>query len=354
MEQKIVAELKERLHELFPFDGVELSLAVRDKSSNSLQFDLSGHFRIAGIGFDIGVEVIPPHKASLLPDIIERLKVHVGKRSSRVPVIVGEYFSPQRQKQFREAGVNYIDLSGNVFLHHGSVYVERVGFANRYPEMRRGRGPFSDKASLILRVLLPEKRRPWGVREMADRVGLDPGFVSRMARELESRGYAARVDSKIERSNPELILEDWVRDYSYRKNRSESWFCLADSPEAILERLRRLKPPERLEYALGLHAGASLVAPHALYHEVHLIVSGEKEADFFIAGLQLRKVSQGGNVVLLFPFYKRSAFWDVQSRDGLKVASDLQLYLDLYNYPLRGREQAEHLYEKRLRKTFEG
>ena len=97
-----------------------------------------------------------------------------------------------------------------------------------------------------------------------------------------------------------------------------------------------------------------MVAPHAVYHEVHLFVSGEKEADFFIAGLQLRKVSQGGNVVLLFPFYKRSVFWDVQLRDGLRVASDLQLYLDLYNYPLRGREQAEHLYEKRLRKRFEG
>ena len=354
MEPKIVAELKERLHELFPFDGVELSLAARGKSSNSLQFDLIGHFRIAGSGFDIGVEVTPPHKAALLPEIIQSLKAHAGKRSSRVPVIVGPYFSPQRQKQFREAGVNYIDLSGNVFLHHGSIYVERVGFANRYPEMRRGRGAFSDKASLILRVLLSEKRRPWGVREMADRVGLDPGFVSRMARELASRGYAARVDSKIERLNPELILEDWVRDYSYRKNRAESWFCLADSPEAILERLRRLKPPESLAYALGLHAGASLVAPHAVYNEVHLFVSGEKEADFFIAGLKLRKVSQGGNVVLVFPFYKRSVFWGVQNRNGIKVTSDIQLFLDLYNYPLRGREQAEHLYEKRLKKQFEG
>jgi len=38
----------------------------------------------------------------------------------------------------------------------------------------------------------------------------------------------------------------------------------------------------------------------------------------------------------------------------LRVVSDLQLYLDLYNYPVRGLEQAEHLYEKRLSQMIEG
>ncbi len=354
MEQEIIAELEKRLQELIPIDGIELSLAACKNNSISLQPDYSGHLQLAGSELDVAVEVIPPHKVSLLPEIINRLKAHADKRLNRVPVIVARYFSPQRQQQCREAGVNFIDLSGNVFLNQGHVYVERVGFANRYPEIRKGRGPFSDKASLILRVLLSEKPRRWGVREMAGRVGLDPGFVSRMAKELESRGYAARVDSKIERLNPEQILDDWVRDYSYRKNRVESFFCLADSPEVILDRMRRLNIPEELDHALGLHAGASLVAPHAVYNEVHVYVSGQEEADFFISGLKLRKVSQGGNVALLFPFYKQSVLWAVQSIDELKVTADIQLYLDLYNHPLRGREQAEYLYKKRLKKKFEG
>jgi hypothetical protein len=354
MEQEIIAELEKRLHELISIDGIELCLAPNKDKSISLRPDFSGHIRIAGRRLDVALEVISPQKISLLPQIISRLKSSSGSRPDQVSVIVGRYFSAQRQKQCREAGVNFIDLSGNVFLHQGNVYVERAGFANRYPEIRKGRGPFSDKASLILRVLLSEKRRRWGVREMAERVGLDPGFVSRMARELESRGYAARVDSKIELLQPEQVLEDWVRDYSYRKNRAESFFCLADSPEVILDRMRRLNIPEELEHALALHAGAALVAPHAVYGEVHIYIPGEKEADFFISGLKLRKVSQGANVILLFPFYKRSVFWAVKSRDELKVTSDLQLYLDLYNYPLRGREQAEHLYGKRLKKKFEG
>lgn len=353
MEQEIVVELEKRLQELVPIERVELSLAPREKNSISLRPEFSGHLRLAGSRFDVAIEAVSPRKISILPEIINRLKAHADKRRSLVPVIVARYFSPERQKQCREAGINFIDLSGNVFIHRDAVYVERVGFPNRYPEIRKGRGPFADKASLMLRVLLSERQRRWGVREMAKRLGLDPGFVSRMARELELRGYAARVDSKIALLQPEQVLEDWVRDYSYRKNRAESFFFLADSPEVILDRMRRINIPEELDHALTLHAGASLIAPHAVYNEVHVYVSGREEADFFVSGLKLRKVSQGGNVVLLFPFYKNSVFWAVQSIDGLKVTADLQLYLDLYNYPLRGREQAEHLFEKRLKKKLE-
>jgi hypothetical protein len=36
------------------------------------------------------------------------------------------------------------------------------------------------------------------------------------------------------------------------------------------------------------------------------------------------------------------------------VVSDLQLYLDLHKFPIRGLEQAEHLYEKRLKQIVEG
>ena len=83
-----------------------------------------------------------------------------------------------------------------------------------------------------------------------------------MAQELESRGYIARTDAKIKLRQPNHILEDWVREYSCKKSRRESYFCLAKDPEVILEKIRRLNIPENLIYVLGLHAGAGLVAPH--------------------------------------------------------------------------------------------
>jgi hypothetical protein len=41
-------------------------------------------------------------------------------------------------------------------------------------------------------------------------------------------------------------------------------------------------------------------------------------------------------------------------RGILRDSEDLQLYLDLHSYPIRGLEQAEHLYEKRLKRIIEG
>jgi hypothetical protein len=37
-----------------------------------------------------------------------------------------------------------------------------------------------------------------------------------------------------------------------------------------------------------------------------------------------------------------------------QIVSDIQLYLDLNSYKLRGEEAAEHLFETRIRPHFEG
>ncbi len=60
-------------------------------------------------------------------------------------------------------------------------------------------------------------------------------------------------------------------------------------------------------------------------------------------------LDKGANLILMHPYYPNSAFYDSRVIDGLPVVSDIQLYLDLYGYPVRGREQAEHLFQKRLK-----
>jgi hypothetical protein len=71
--------------------------------------------------------------------------------------------------------------------------------------------------------------------------------------------------------------------------------------------------------------------------------------NYFKKQLDLDEAQQGENVVLMFPYYKHSVFYGRQKAKDLWIVSDIQLYLDLYNYPIRGLEQAEHLFEKRLK-----
>ncbi len=70
--------------------------------------------------------------------------------------------------------------------------------------------------------------------------------------------------------------------------------------------------------------------------------------------LKLKDSEKGANFIFLLPYYKNSVFYGMQRIKNLRVVSDLQLYLDLYNYPVRGLEQAEHLYEKRRSQMIEG
>jgi hypothetical protein len=58
--------------------------------------------------------------------------------------------------------------------------------------------------------------------------------------------------------------------------------------------------------------------------------------------------AEDGRVHLLKPQYRQSLWENTEIRDGLPVASDLQLMLDLWNHPMRGREQAELILEKHL------
>ncbi len=310
--------------------------------------DFRGSIRFRDQEFDIAGEVVSQNSSAIFKDKLGRLKAFASHENEIVPVVVAQYLSEGKREACKKAGINYIDLSGNVLLSFENLYIERVGFPNRFPEERRGRNPFSDKASLILRLLLSHKKRLWGIRELAGELDLDPGFVSRMARELENRNYAARVNSKLRIRNAKSILEDWVREYNYKKNRESRFFCLAKRPEEIIAKLSGAEIPSDIPYALGLQAGSSLISPYAVFDSVHIYVRDQQAINYFKKQLELEEARQGENVVLMLPYYKHSAFYGRQKAKNLWVVSDLQLYLDLYNYPIRGLEQAEHLFEKRL------
>ena len=348
-EYDIANELEKSIGRLLPVSGLEVFV----EHKRSRRWDLFIKADYQGLCFDIIVEAVGLNSLPAFQNKINRLKSS-AQGDHVVPVLAAPYLSPERQALCREAGVYFMDLSGNVFIAHRSFFVERIGFPNKYPEKRRRRYPFSDKASLILREMLRDPRQQWGIRELAEKIGLDPGYVSRMAKSLSESGYASRVSGKLKIRSPKEILDDWVRAYDLKRNEHHRFFILASDVKSILRRLQEINIPQKCNYALSVQAGAGLVAPHAVYKEVHLYVSDDEGIEFFKKELDLKDADQGANLVLMRPYYKYSVFYDSRELEGLRVVSDIQLYLDLYGYPVRGREQAEHLYDKRLERLFSG
>jgi len=101
-------------------------------------------------------------------------------------------------------------------------------------------------------------------------------------------------------------------------------------------------------YGVAGPGGGHVVAPYAEFDRVDVYVRDEDDAAFVASKLEARPADRGANLQIMIPYYRISAFFACRRIEVLPVVSDLQLYLDLYDFPVRGREQAEHLYARRL------
>lgn len=355
-EEEIVSELRKRIRELFPIGDAKIVPFDKSLFGSSLKqrpdIYIDYYFENSCIRL-IGDIVSAPGSAVLRNKIICLKSIRYDGKSK--PIIIAEFLSDQQRKICHDEDIAFLDLAGNIYLHYQGVYIDKVSPEKRRPAAPMDRNPFSDKASLFLRQMFIKPDRKWGIRELAEASGLSPGYVSKLSKYLEELNYI-RVNypqKEINLRNPKDILDDWVRAYDYRKNSEFKYFHQAKSPGEILDKLRHIKIPEKVEYALSSQAGANLVSPYAIYHEVHIYAAEKDAVDFFVKKLDLREAERGANLIFLLPYYRHSVFYDKQKVKDLWVVSDIQLYLDLYKYPVRGLEQAEHLYEKRLKKLIE-
>jgi len=312
-----------------------------------------------GRPIDLLVEVKPARYMAEIAQASHLLRHALDSHPNAIAVLVAPHLSEEQQRRCRSLGLNFLDLSGNAWLDAGSVYLDRSGHPNKFKERRRAKDVFSDKASLVLRVLLEAPGLPAGIREIADRVAVSPGWVSQVVSRLEEMGYAVSARKGVSIHNAEELLRDWASAYSYKKNAGSAYYLSFRSLEEGLEAFRQRagKVPDLPQHALSLHAGASLVKPHAVVPQIHVYVFGDppegrasgEDLEGFAEAVGLQSVAERGNVHLMSPYYVHGAKHGVRNLKGHPVVSDVQLFLDLYNYPVRGREQAEHLLETVLR-----
>jgi len=135
-ELEIIEQLKHKLKYLLPIKDLEIDIEVEKPIVNKLLPDLIMHVAYSNLKFDLVGEVLAQYSSSVLKAKIAALKSYVNHDKALVPIIIAEYLSPERREQCRDEGVYYLDLSGNVFIKHKSLYIERIGFPNLYPEKR--------------------------------------------------------------------------------------------------------------------------------------------------------------------------------------------------------------------------
>jgi hypothetical protein len=205
---------------------------------------------------------------------------------------------------------------------------------------------FAPKSSRVLRVLLVNFGKDWDERELAKETGVSSGLAHYVCRTLIELGFAARNEqNRIILVDPLRLLKRWASYHQYdRMNKFLDYFTFEREIDRFVEKFAGLDS----EYALCGLVGAWIVAPYVRPVDVHLYVSSESAAEDIAKSFGLNPTPKGGNVKFVLP-YDEGVFYRVQSVRDVKVVSNVQLYVDLYNFPARGEEASSQLLEIMLK-----
>jgi len=248
-------------------------------------------------------------------------------------------------EELRARGQSYVALTGAVRIQVPGVLIDRTDIRLMTGTVRsRKRSAFSDRASLVPRWLFSQ--RPQTTRtltNLATAAGVSPSVASYAVRDLAQRELveveAGGRERRIRLMDHRALIDAWAREYVWQDNLSISVLAPMGSPSRFLDRLVDFALPR---YAITLQAGASLFLPHAPVEQVYLYVDVPNQDRLSNLARRLDwPPDPKERLHLLIPHYRHSVWTHVSFRGEVPVVSELQLMLDLWNHPIRGREQAE-------------
>lgn len=347
---KIVTEVRERLKEILSeVSGIHVPdhqwVAREHGQPSDLGNDLK--VRIEGNSGQeqwLCVEVKSQGQPQKAQNAISQLKRSIethDAQKDRYPIFAAPYISPAAAKVCQEAGVGFLDLSGNCHLAFGSVYIHVEGKPNQYKPKREHGSLFSTKASRVLRPLLYGPLQPWKVVDLEREAGVSLGTVSTVRKELLKQAWAEDTEHGLRITKPDEVLDAWAKEDRWSKRTTvREYSLLMQDQDEIAEKLHRLV--ESQTHAFTQWYGAQLRRPYTVNHITTLYVSAFPEEHFIAGELLGRRVDSGGSLRLVVP-KDDGVFLGKQSSNGIPIVSDLQLYLDLIDAGMRGDEAAKEL-----------
>jgi hypothetical protein len=206
-----------------------------------------------------------------------------------------------------------------------------------------------DKANIIIRAMLAQPDRKWVARDFEKELGVGRARAATVLSALRTKGFVGGVRSgRLAYSvlqNREELLEEWLKVYKFEINEAHLYYA---PRENILSRLKEYFASRNgsKKYALTLHTGANFITNYVNTPTMYCYLPAENFENASLdlrQALDLKELKNGGNFYLIKPHYKTAVFYNTQTMKGYNVVSDLQLYLDLYHFPQRGRDHAEYL-----------
>jgi hypothetical protein len=211
--------------------------------------------------------------------------------------------------------------------------------------MRTVSNIFDKKSTQIIRCLLVNPQKAWTVREVAEEANCSVGYTHAVLTTLTNMQYLNRTQThKLRLINADLLLKRWAAYHQYTcANTFLQYYTFDREIDHFIQTLaERLKNEE---YALTSFSGAWLLSPYVRPADIHLYAKTAAEATKIARMLDIKPTEGSGNVKIVIP-QDESVFYGAQTVEGAKVVSNVQLFVDLWNFSSRGEDAAKSIYAK--------
>lgn len=258
-----------------------------------------------------------------------------------VPVLViAPFLSPRAQERLSAGGFAYADLTGNVRLSvpKAGLFIQTSGAReNPQPPVRDRKSLRGAKAGRLVRALA-DFRPPVGLRELAKRAGVDPGYTSRVVDVMTRDAIVVRTArGPITSVDWPALLRRWSEAYSPFQRQDLTWYLSARGLATTVEKLKAVSAP----YAVSGSWAATQFAPVA---PARLLLCYADDPEALARELDLRQTETGANVALVTP-YDPIVYERTSQQKGVTVAALSQVAVDLLTSPGRGPNEGDALIE---------
>jgi len=259
-----------------------------------------------------------------------------------VKLVAVPYMHKLGQQRCREAGISWLDLSGNADIRGPGVRVSIHGKQNLFKSPGRPLNPFAPKGSRVARILLYQPEMSFRQRDLAKMTSLGKGYVSHVVRALEREGLVERMrDRAVKVRDPELLLASWLEAYDFNKHEVIHGHMAARSGTSQLRTLSAALTEHHIEHAATGLAAAWLHTRFTAFRLVTVFLR-EPIASGDMSEMGVTEQETGANTWLVLPS-DESVFWETTVLDGMPTVHPIQAYLDLKDQPERAADASEEL-----------
>ena len=263
------------------------------------------------------------------------------------PLLVVPFMGESARTYCDEAGIAWLDLSGNAKIIAPGLYVHALGHDNKFRRPGRAESAFGTKGSRVARWMLMNPDQVIRQRTLAASVGLDEGYASRVVRRLIEIGLLERVDGGIRVPDADNLLDAWRDEYRFEKHTTTEGHIAVAAGEDILPGVARALDESEVDYAVTGLAAAWQLTRYARYR-LSTVYLGTAPSTELLKALDFRETSRGSNTWLVEP-RDEGVFSGVTQIEGIPCVHPVQAYLDLKSHPERANEAAEELRGRLLR-----